>query len=118
MYKDLTVYQKSRILVNKIYKCSSLFPRSEISGLTSQLRRAAVSVILNIVEGESRNSTKEYLNFLNISYGSINEVKVCLEISLDLKYIDSNTFQELFSLCEEVSKLLYSYKKTLKLKIP
>lgn len=117
MYKDLIVYQKARILVKKIYQITASFPRSEISGLTSQIRRASVSVVLNIVEGEARNSTKEYLNFLNISYGSVNEVKVCLELSLDLTYIDHQTFEELYPLCEEISKLLFSYRRTLKSKL-
>jgi four helix bundle protein len=81
------------------------------------MRRAAVSIMANIVEGYSRESTKEYMRFLTISIGSATELKVFLEISLDLGYLDSGTHKKAEGLLTEVMKLLYSYRKTLRGKI-
>lgn len=101
------------MLVKEIYLLSEKFPKSELHGLTSQTRRAAVSVPLNIVEGFSRNSKLQFKNFINIAFGSINELKVCLEIASDLKYIDQSKFNYILNQTEEVSKMLSSFKKSL-----
>jgi four helix bundle protein len=69
-YKDLVTWQKSMSLVTEVYLCTRLFPKEEIYGLTSQMKRAAVSIPSNIAEGHGRDSTKEYLYFLSIAYGS------------------------------------------------
>lgn len=113
MYSKLIVYQKAKALVLNVYKVSRLFPQSELHGLTSQIRRAAVSIPLNIAEGQARKGTKQYLNFLRIASGSTAEVKVCLEIALELNYLKEEEFNTLFFLSEEVSKLLYSFQKSL-----
>jgi len=113
MYSKLIVYQKAKLLTLDIYKISKSFPQDELYCLTSQIRRAAVSIPLNIAEGQARKGTKQYLNFLRIAFGSTAEVKVCLELALDLGYIDKTKFESTFYLTEEVSKLLYSFQKSL-----
>ena len=69
-YKDLVTWQKFMSLVTEVYLCTRLFPKEEIYRLTSQMKRAAVSIPSNIAEGHGRDSTKEYLHFLSIAYGS------------------------------------------------
>ena len=89
-HEDLTVWKMSIDFVTDIYRITKDFPREEIYGLTSQLRRAAVSIPSNIAEGAARHSTKEYIQFLYISLGSIAEVETQLIIAKNLNYIDSN----------------------------
>ncbi len=112
-YQKLTVFQKAKQLVILVYKITKKYPREEQFSLVSQMRRAAVSIMANIVEGYSRESTKEYIRFLTISIGSATELKVFLEISLDLGYLDSKIHKEAEGLLTEVMKLLYSYKQSL-----
>ena len=89
-----------------IYKITKSFPKEELYGLTSQIRRAAVSIPSNIVEGKARGSQKEYKRFLLISRGSLEEVKYQLLLSRDLNYIDLKTYDEIFDIADEVGKLL------------
>lgn len=84
--KDLKVWQESMELVIQIYKISNGFPNHEIYGLSSQIRRAAVSIPSNIAEGAGRKSNKEFMQFLFISLGSLSEVETQLEISQRLGY--------------------------------
>lgn len=103
-YKELIVWQKSIELVKKIYKLTASFPKDEIYGLASQMRRAAVSIPSNIAEGYARKNLKEYLQFLRISYGSSAELETQIVIAKDLyKDIDYNTIE---SLLEEILKML------------
>jgi four helix bundle protein len=91
MYEDtskLIVWQKSHELVLKVYGITKDFPRDELFGLTSQVRRAAVSVPSNIVEGKARGSNKDFKRFLLIARGSLEETKYQLLLAKDLKYID------------------------------
>lgn len=113
VYNKLIVYQKSRELTVFIYKLTKKFPYHEIQGLTSQIRRAAVSVCLNISEGSARSTDKQFYNFINIAIGSITETKVCLEISLDLGYISKEDHDSAFNQSEEISKMLFSLRKSL-----
>lgn len=87
-HKDLIVYQKSLDLVEMIYKETRLFPNDEKFGLISQLRRCAVSVPSNIAEGAGRKGTKEFIQFLNIALGSLNEIEAQMEISRRLEFIN------------------------------
>jgi len=91
MHTDLKVYQKSLDFVISIYQITAGFPSEEKYGLTSQLRRAAVSIPTNIAEGVSKNSTKEYIRFLYISLGSTSEIECLLEISNRLTYCNSTS---------------------------
>ena len=96
-HKDLIVYQKSLDLVEMIYRITRSFPTEEKFGLTSQLRRSSVSLPSNIAEGAGRKGTKEFIHFLYIALGSLNEMETQMEISLRLGYItDHNSFTDLF----------------------
>lgn len=114
-FRDLIVWQKSHDLTLEIYRITSKFPAEERYGLTSQLRRAAYSIPSNIVEGHSRKSRKEFLQFLNIAKGSLEELKYFIILSSDLKYLDDITKYKLEEQSEEVSKILYSFTNSLKI---
>ena len=88
-YRDLIVWQKAMDLVEAIYRTTAAFPREEIYGLTAQMRRAAVSIPSNIAEGNGRNTTRDYLHFLGMAYGSVKEVETQVLIAERLRYIDS-----------------------------
>ena len=88
IHTDLKVYQKSLDFVLSIYQLTTSCPDEEKYGLTSQLRRATVSIPCNIAEGVSRSSTKDYIRFLHISLGSVSEIECLLEISMRLNYCD------------------------------
>jgi len=104
--EKLVVLQKSHELVKQIYKITHEFPKEEIYGLTSQIRRAAVSIPSNIVEGKARNSRKDYIRFLLISRGSLEEVKYQWFLARDLHYIQEKTYEEVKDLLDSVGKLL------------
>ncbi len=89
-FRDLRVWQRGMEVVESVYRATQSFPRQELYGLTSQLRRAAVSIPANIAEGHCRQHIKEYLNFLSIAQGSIAELETELEIACRLKYIASD----------------------------
>jgi len=97
-------------LVAEVYKLSRSFPREEIYGLTSQLRRAAVSVPANIAEGHSRSTRKDYAHFLSIAKGSLMEAETLLQISLRLEYLTANHIDPVLQQVAEISKMLTSLK--------
>jgi len=94
-WKDLEVWKKAHKLVLEIYRVTASFPNSETYGIISQLRRASSSVTANIVEGQSRNTTKEYLSFLYNARGSVEEVRYFLLLAKDLGYIKEDRYNEL-----------------------
>jgi len=106
-YKDLIVWQKSMSLVAMIFKLTEKFPKSELYGIVSQIRRAGVSIPSNIAEGWGRRSIKEYRQFYAIAYGSVLELETQLLISQDLKFGDSVKYEAIYSLLVEVSKMLH-----------
>ena len=112
-YEDLQVWQKSIDFAEKIYTVTSGFPRKEIYGLTSQLRRAAVSIASNIAEGSARNNTKEFRQFLGIALGSTAELKTQLYIAVRVQHIDPTVFDELFKQASEVERMLNGLLKSL-----
>ena len=105
-YKDLIVWQRSMELVVAVYQLTDDFPRQEIYGLISQLRRAAVSIPSNIAEGRRRGGKKEFRQFLLISYGSGAELETQIEIAKRLKFSDSLNFTKVDGLLSEVMKML------------
>ena len=107
-HKDLDVWKRAMDLVEQVYLLTSSFPSSEIYGLTTQIRRAAVSVPSNIAEGASRTGDKELLYFLNVATGSIAEIETQLLIGVRLKYVDQHN--EIFDLITEVRKLLLGFR--------
>lgn len=109
MYNDtskLIVWQKSHELVLEVYEITKDFPKDEMFGLTSQIRRAATSVPSNIVEGKARGSNKEYKRFLLIARGSLEELKYQLLLAKDLHYIDDTKYTELLRSSDDIGKLL------------
>lgn len=106
-FTELIVWQKAHMLVLDIYKISNSFPNHELFGLTSQIRRAAVSVPANIAEGYKRRGKSDKSRFLNISQGSLEEVRYYLILAKDLEYIKENV--ELIKKVDETGKLLDSY---------
>ena len=113
-YRDLIVWQKSIELVKKIYLITKVFPREEIFGLTSQMRRSSVSIPSNIAEGYGRHSTGDYIRFLHISVGSLYELQTQIEISFQLQYIIESPYRETIGLCTEIDKILYVIIQKLK----
>jgi len=113
-WKDLKIWQKAHALVLEVYRLTNGFPKEEVYGLTSQIRRSASSVPANIVEGQSRNTTKEYLVFLYNARGSLEETRYHLLLSKDLGYVEEGMFEALESRCEEISKMLNSLIQSLK----
>ncbi len=107
-FEDLIVWQKAHALVLAVYRASADFPKTETYGLTSQLRRAAVSIPANIAEGFKKRGRADKLRFMNIAQGSLEEVRYYLILSRDLKY---HTDSKLMPLLEEVSRLLDSYMR-------
>ena len=105
-YKDLKVWQKSIDLVVEIYNLTEKFPREEIYGLTSQIRRAAVSIPSNIAEGRHRGTRADYLHFLRMSYGSGGELETQLEISKKLLKTKNLTYNRVDILLDEVMRML------------
>src|SRR5690242_4519653 len=105
-YQDLVVWQKSRELAGAVYRASQGFPASELYGLTSQVRRAAVSVSSNIAEGQGRLRVGEFQHFLGQSRGSLFELETQLAIAFDLGFLDQAEFNRLGSYTTEVRRLL------------
>ena len=113
-WNDLRVWKKAHSVVLSIYKITDTFPRRETYGIISQLRRASSSIAVNIVEGQARKSTKEYLQFLYHSRGSLEETRYFLVLSKDLDYISADKYEELTQQCEDISKMLNGLIKSLK----
>lgn len=113
-FKDLKIWQKSHQLTLKIYEVTKKFPKEELYGLTSQIKRAAVSVPTNIVEGNSRNTTKEYIQFLFNSRGSLEETRYLLFLSKELSFINKEIYSNLEDKYEEISKMLNGLIKSLR----
>lgn len=105
-YADLLVWQKAHSLVLLVYKITEKYPKHELFALTSQIRRAAISVSANIVEGFRRQSLKDSINFYNISDASLEELKYHLLLSKDLNYTNINEYNIIMDKTEEVGKLL------------
>lgn len=111
-FRDLEVWRKAHDLVLLIYAITKSFPTDERYGLVSQLRRAALSVATNIVEGFKRRSVNDSLHFYNMSEASLEEVKYELMVSRDLRYINNDIYQQSNNLAEEVSRLLYGWRNS------
>ena len=112
-YKDLNIWKRSIGVVEDIYKITKNFPKEEIYGLTSQLRRSAVSIPSNIAEGFARFSNKECKQFLFISLGSCAELSTQIIIALRLDYLESKKANKLLDEIDEISKMTMSLIKKL-----
>jgi four helix bundle protein len=105
-FEDLIVWQKSMDLVTEVYSVTAGFPSDERFGLTQQLRRAAVSIPSNMAEGQGRSTTTDFIRFLTISRGSLNEVRTQLIIANHLNYLTNDKLQSLRNACDEIARLL------------
>ena len=112
-FKDLTVWQEAMNLVEMIYLQTKNFPKEEMYGLTSQIRRAAVSVPANIAEGNGRKSRKEYLQFLSIANGSIAELETHLLIAERIRFMTKEAADQLQTQLQSVRRLLAAMRKSL-----
>ena len=112
-HHDLSVWQKSIDFVTSVYKITEDFPKTEIYGLTNQVRRAVVSVPSNIAEGAARTSKKEFSHFLSISLGSLSEVETQLIVSRNLNFTPDEQFMRLMSDLIEIRKMIIGLKKSL-----
>ncbi|MBN8694740.1 MAG: four helix bundle protein [Bacteroidetes bacterium] len=108
-FKELIVWQKSHKLVLEIYRTTKSYPKEEVYALTSQIRRASVSIAANISEGYKKKTKASKLNFLNISEGSLEEVKYYILLSKDLEYITEKEYDNLENMCNEVGRLINGY---------
>lgn len=116
-HHNLDVWKKAVDFVVDVYKITDTFPNEEKFGLTSQIRRASVSIAANIAEGAARKSTKEFVNFLSISQGSTSEVETELLISFRLNYLNEDNYRKLFTSLDEIGKMLTGLCNHLKTKI-
>ena len=110
-YKSLIVWQKAIHLVKEIFLITNTFPKSEMYGLTAQMRRAVVSIPSNIAEGYGRNSRKEYTQSLAIAYGSLLELETQLIIAKELQFISVPNYTKIDLLIQEIMKMLYVLRK-------
>ena len=113
-YRELIVWQKAMDLVELVYQATKQFPTEELYGLTSQVRRSAVSIPSNIAEGQARKSTAEFLNFLSIANGSRAEMETQILLAQRLKYVTNDTAQQILNLSEEANRLLNGLMNSLK----
>ncbi|MCY4092016.1 MAG: four helix bundle protein [Caldilineaceae bacterium] len=113
-YRDLIVWKKAIDLVSLLYSSTKGFPKEEIYGITSQIRRAGVSIPANIAEGQGRNSRGEFRQFLGIAQGSLAELETLLIIAGNLRYLAPHRKDELLNRCEEIARLLAGLKLSLK----
>ena len=108
-YKELIVWQKAHAFVLKVYSCSESFPKSELYGLTSQFRRAAVSIAANIAEGYVKKTPSDKVRFFNISQGSLEECSYYVVLAKDLNFITEEQSVVLNCLLDETEKILNTY---------
>ena len=116
-YKKLKIWEEGRELVKLVYTTSSGFPKDELYGLTSQVRRAAISVPSNIAEGYARNSYKELARFLAIAGGSLSELETQFILAGDLDLIENADMTEILNKIEGLHKMIWAFRKNLKEKI-
>jgi four helix bundle protein len=112
-FTKLTIWQRSHQLTLKIYTVTKLFPKEEMFGIISQMRRSSSSVPTNIAEGCGRNSNPQLLHFLQIACGSLSELSYQLILSKDLFYLEINIFNELYTEASELLKMMYAYSSKL-----
>ncbi|MNF25162.1 hypothetical protein D3C85_90530 [compost metagenome] len=112
-FKKYGVWQLSHSLTLRLYKITSIYPKEELYGLTSQIRRASSSIPTNISEGCGRNSDKEFNQFLNIALGSANETEYLLLLSKDLNYISTELYEPLEKEINMIKSKIYNLKKAL-----
>jgi four helix bundle protein len=112
-YKDLIVWQKGMALAKLIYQLTKKFPSEEKFGLIAQMRRAAVSILSNIAEGQARHTTGEFIQFLSHAEGSIAELDTRVILSIELKFCSSSVAEASFALIGEIRRMLNALRRKL-----
>ena len=112
-FKELKVWQKSRILTTEVYNLTRKLPKDEKFGLISQMDRAVVSISSNIAEGSGRGSNRDFRRFLNYSLGSAYELETQMILSYDLGFMSENDFSEISEKITEVQKMIFGFRKSL-----
>ena len=112
-FRRLEIWQKAMELISDVYKVTANFPKEELYGLTNQLRRAAVSIAMNIAEGSGADSDREFKRFLVMASRSGYEVMCGMEVALKLKYVPSQTAAEVLNRLEELSAMIHGFVKRL-----
>ena len=113
-YHNLLAWKKALEFVKLVYRLTKLFPADELYGLVSQLRRASVSVLANLVEGRGKPTDKDFVRFLYITTGSLNECQCYFELALELGYIDKKQFDFIYNKSKEVGYLVFQLIKSIK----
>ncbi|MBN1985214.1 MAG: four helix bundle protein [Prolixibacteraceae bacterium] len=111
-FKELKVWQKGKDLVKEIYMLTHKFPKEELFGITSQMRRSAVSIPTNIAEGCGRNSNVDLNRFLDIANGSAFELETLTLLSFDLEFLNQENFKNLDKKINEVQKMIFGFKQS------
>ena len=113
-FEDLEVWQRTKVLVVQIYKVTENFPRNEMFGLTSQMRRAAVSITANVAEGSERESSGALINYLDIARGSAGELRAHIYVAEAIGYLSNEQKDDLLTELHIVSKMLGSLRNAIK----
>jgi four helix bundle protein len=116
-YRDLVVWKLGMELAEESYRATAAFPKSELYGLTGQLRRAAVSIPANVAEGHGRRTTKAYLNHVSIAIGSQAEFATCIELAARLGFLAPADRDRIVRVSDSVGRLLYGLHRALKRKV-
>jgi S23 ribosomal protein. len=112
-YKEMKIWQKARKLVKEVYKISKKLPKEELYALTSQIRRAVISVPANIAEGAGRGTDRDFCHFLDIARGSLFELDTLLILSSDLEYVSEEELNPVFESINEIIKMMVSFQSRL-----
>jgi len=113
-FEDIQAWQKARLLVKEVYSVSNTGLFVKDFGLRDQIRRAAVSIMLNIAEGFARRTNREFIQFLVIAHGSAAEVQAALYVALDQEYLKKTDFDDIYRLADETSKMIMGLSSYLK----
>lgn len=117
-YQNLKVWEKATQLVLEVYALTNAFPKDEMYGLTSQVRRAAVSIPSNIAEGSERRSDKDFVRFLRMASASLAEVETHLFIAMKLNYLEEHAYVQILELSAEIGKMIHGLISGLEAKTP
>ncbi len=112
-FRNLKIYQRAIAFATEIYKTTKIIPREELYGLTSQIRRAVISIAPNIAEGSGNSSEKEFKRFLEIALRSNYEVMACLEIALQMNFCNQEAVSRLSTEVDEIAAMIVGFSKTL-----
>ncbi|MEI6753208.1 MAG: four helix bundle protein [Paludibacter sp.] len=113
-FEELLAWQKAHAFVLKIYKITKNFPKEELFGLTSQLKRAAISIPANIAEGYKKNGVKDKIRFFNIAQGSLEECRYFLILARDIEFISLTEFEDLKDSLNSASYMINAYQNTIR----